>query len=68
MAVVTGEVADAVIWNVELVAVRVLPALPPSVLLSQEAQGVMAPWWGSPPIRRDKVFFSVAIEKIREYE
>lgn len=56
--VVTGEVANAVIWNVELVAVGVPPALPPSVLLSQEAQGVMA-WWGSPPIRKDKVFLSL---------
>lgn len=55
--VVTGKVANAVIWNIELVAVGVPPALPPSVLLSQEAQGVMA-WWGSPPIRKDKVFLS----------
>lgn len=49
------EVAGAVIWNVGRVAVGVFPALPPSALLLQEARGVAAPWWGSPPIKSAKV-------------
>lgn len=55
VAVGEEEVADAVIWNVAQVAVGVFPVLPPSAPLSQEARGVAAPWWGSPPIKNAKV-------------
>lgn len=50
------EFASAVIWNVGRVAVAVSLVSPPSALLSQEARGVAAPWWASPPTKSAKVF------------
>jgi len=64
VAVGEEEVVGVVIWNVDRVAVGVFPVLPPSALLSQEARGVAAPWWGSPPTKSVKVpRLSVIIEK-----
>lgn len=57
VAVGVEEFASVVIWKVGQVAVAVFPVFPPSALLSQEAQGVAAPWWGSPPPTKSaKVF------------
>lgn len=57
VAVVVGaEVgADAVTWNDAEVAVGELPVLPPSAPLSRGVRGVVALWWGSPPIKSVKV-------------
>lgn len=57
VAVVVGaEVgADAVTWNDAEVAVGGLPVLPPSAPLSRGARGVVALWWGFPPIKSVKV-------------
>ncbi|KAK1127120.1 hypothetical protein K0M31_003668 [Melipona bicolor] len=57
VAVVVGaEVgADAVTWNDAEVAVGELPVLPPSAPLSRGVQGVVALWWGYPPIKSVKV-------------
>lgn len=65
VAVGAEGVADAVILNVERVAVGVFPALPPSALLLQAVRGVAAPWWGSPPIKSAKVRRPIAIKKFK---
>lgn len=65
VAVVVGaEVgADAVTWNDAEVAVGGLPALPPSAPLSRGARGVVALWWGFPPIKSVKVSSSTPNRK-----
>lgn len=52
-----AEVAGAadVTTNVAVLAVGVLPVLPPSAPRSRGARGVVAPWWGSPPTKSAKV-------------
>lgn len=57
VAVGAEEFAGAVIWNVGPVAIGVSPVFPPSVLLSQELRGAVAPWWGSPPTKSAKVLW-----------
>lgn len=66
VAVVVGaEVgADAVTWNDAEVAVGGLPVLPPSAPLSRGARGVVALWWGFPPIKSVKVSSSTPLERI----
>ncbi|KOC70500.1 Kv channel-interacting protein 4 [Habropoda laboriosa] len=49
--------ADAVTWNdVEVADGGRLPAFPPSAPLLRGARGVVALWWGSPPIKSVKGF------------
>lgn len=64
VAVGAKEFTGAVIWNVGPVAIGVVsPVFPPSALLSQEARGVAAPWWGSPPTKSAKVLPGVSVSR-----